>query len=252
MIPKAAARPLHRHPPFTVAGVLLRNRWVAAVVAALFVALAVAARIQGGGLLLSWDRPVQFAVEEHLRRPGLTTGVRALSQLGGLTVVVVGSAVLLLLAYRRCRPLASVLLVASTARPLLEFVLKEAADRARPDLGRLVPGNGPSFPSGHVMAAVALWGMLPAVVTLMTNRRLWWWLSVVTSGLVVTGVAFSRVYLGVHWFSDVVGALLIGYLYLAALEWLLVRRHRRSPCPALTDAGVTSRPPAGGSRRRPC
>jgi undecaprenyl-diphosphatase len=56
------------------------------------------------------------------------------------------------------------------------------------------------------------------------------------SATVIGLVAFSRVYLGVHWMSDVVGALVLGTLYLLAVEWLLDWHHRRRPCPGL-EAG---------------
>ena len=48
--------------------------------------------------------------------------------------------------------------------------IKAIVDRDRPDLERLVNGTGPSFPSGHVMAAAALWGLVPLVVTLYTRE----------------------------------------------------------------------------------
>src|SRR3546814_4403162 len=67
----------------------------------------------------------------------------------------------LLLVWHECRPLAWTLLAATAARPLLEWTLKELVDRPRPNIDRLVAGNGPSFPSGHVMAAIAIWGLLP-------------------------------------------------------------------------------------------
>ena len=145
--------------------------------------------------------------------------------------------------WHQCRALAWTLLAATAARPLLEWVLKELVGRARPDIDRLVPGNGPSFPSGHVMAAVAIWGLLPPVVALLTGRRSAWW-SVAISATVITAVAFSRVYLGVHWLSDVLAALLLGALYLLAVEALLEWHHRRRPCPAMDVAEGHAEPPA--------
>ena len=114
--------------------------------------------------------------------------------------------------WRRCRAVGVVVLVAMLARPLLEFTLKDVVGRDRPDLERLVNGIGHSFPSGHVMAAVALWGLVPLVVTLYTRDRRIWWASVVASATLIVAIGASRTYLGVHWFSDVVGGLIVGRL----------------------------------------
>jgi len=134
------------------------------------------------------------------------------------------------LTWRRCRAVGIAILVAALARPLLEFVLKLVVARDRPDLERLVTGRGFSFPSGHVMAAVALYGLLPLVVALFTRSRVLWWASVVASGLVIAAVAASRVYLGVHWFSDVVGSLLLGSFFLLGVEAVLGYVHRVDGC----------------------
>ena len=128
-------------------------------------------------------------------------------------------------------------MAASAARPAVEWVLKELVDRARPDIDRLVPGKGPSFSSGHVMAAIAIWGLLPPVVALVSGRhRARWW-----SETVIAAVAFRRVFLGVHWLTDVIGALLLGACTCWAVEW----HHRRQPCAPST---TPSTPP---TRRRP-
>ena len=121
-------------------------------------------------------------------------------------------------------------LVATFSRPLLEFAVKALVDRERPDLDRLVAGNGPSFPSGHVMASIALWGLLPLVVSLYTRRREVWWASVAVAGTLIAGIAASRVYLGVHWFSDVTAGLVVGAFFLIGVETLLHRQHVRHPC----------------------
>ncbi|MEO7836861.1 MAG: phosphatase PAP2 family protein, partial [Acidimicrobiales bacterium] len=162
-----------------------------------FVSLAIGAAVDNGSVLRTWDEPVtRFLMD--LRSPGMDGIVKALSGLGGVTVVSLLFVLLLLLVWHECRSLALVLLVASVGRPLLEWSLKSLVDRPRPDLGRLVPGNGPSFPSGHVMAAIAIWGLLPPVVALVSGRRAAWWWSVAISATVILVVAFTRVYLGVH------------------------------------------------------
>jgi undecaprenyl-diphosphatase len=227
---------LHGHPPLTPAAVLLRFQITVPLLVGGFVFLAVAASISDASLLLVWDEPVQRAVE-NARTPWLDTVVKAISQLGGTSIAVIGLLVLLVLVLAHCRSLALVLTLATVARPLIEWTLKRLVDRPRPNFEQLVHGEGPSFPSGHPLAAIALWGLVPPVVALLTHkRRLWWW-SVGVSVTVILLVAMTRVYLGVHWLSDVVAALLLGSLFLLAVEWLLDWHHDRMPCDAFIVGG---------------
>ena len=144
--------------------------------------------------------------------------------------------VLAAVSWRRCRAVATVILIATFSRPLLEFTLKAIVDRDRPDLERLVNGTGPSFPSGHVMAAAALWGLAPLVVTLYTRNRRIWWAATIASAPLILAIGASRTYLGVHWLSDVVAGFIVGAFFLRGAEWLLAQQHRRRPC-AATIAG---------------
>jgi undecaprenyl-diphosphatase len=222
-------RPLHDEPPVTPAGLLLRSPVTVPVIVGTFVVLALLASIAHGTVLLWWDEPIQRWVEAH-RSGTLDDFFGYMSRFGGLQVVVAGLALLLVLVWRTCRPLFVLLLAATLARPLIEWTIKALVDRDRPDLERLVGGNGPSFPSGHVMAAIALWGLVPPVVALVTQRRVWWWIATAVSATMILTVAASRVYLGVHWFTDVVAALLFGCIYLLVVEWLFHYGHRRYPC----------------------
>jgi undecaprenyl-diphosphatase len=228
---------LHCQPPLTPAIMLGRWRYFAGALALLWFALALAAWVDGGWLLLHWDEPVQRMVE-NLRTSDATAVVKRISFLGSTMAVLSLGAVLAVISWFRCRAVAIVVLVATLARPLLEFTIKALVDRDRPDLERLVNGTGPSFPSGHVMAAAALYGLVPLVVTLYTRNRRVWWTATIASGLLIVAIGASRTYLGVHWLSDVVAGFIVGAFFLRGVEWLLARQHRRRPCAALHLSSV--------------
>ena len=208
-----------------------RWRYGAVVLAVLLLSLAVGAFVKGGWLLLHWDEPVQRAVEDA-RSSGTTAIVKRISFLGSTIAVLTLGTVLAAVSWFRCRAVATVILIATFSRPLLEFTLKAIVDRDRPDLERLVNGTGPSFPSGHVMAAAALWGLAPLVVTLYTRNRRIWWAATIASASLILAIGASRTYLGVHWLSDVVAGFIVGAFFLRGAEWLLAQQHRRRPCPA--------------------
>jgi undecaprenyl-diphosphatase len=220
---------LHLRPPASPAKLLQGHRIIIPMILGVLAFLAIGAALGGGELLRTWDLPAQRAVE-GARTPWLNDLMASATQLGGHAAVVIGALALVALVWRRCHALAFVIVAATIGRPIVEFGLKALAGRPRPDLERLVPGNGPSFPSGHVLAAVALWGLLPPVVALLTKKRWVWWASVAVSWTVIALVAASRTYLGVHWLSDVVGGLLVGAFYLFGIERLLQWYHRRKPC----------------------
>jgi undecaprenyl-diphosphatase len=222
-------RNLHREPPITPAGVLLRYPWTLPTIIVLFAAMAIAASVANGALLRVWDEPVRDWVSDH-RTGALNTFFTNVTDLGSWQVVVIGLVVLLAIAWRTCAPMAGMLIVATLARPACEWLIKTGVGRERPSTGALVESGGPAFPSGHVMAAVALWGLVPPVVALVTHRRTLWWAASIVSGTIILLVAASRVYMGVHWLSDVIGALLFGAIYLLVIERLGDVSHRRYPC----------------------
>jgi undecaprenyl-diphosphatase len=225
---------VHTAPPFTPSSVLLRRRRLLIAMAALLVALATAAALGNGQALLTWDEPIQRGVEAN-RTSALNDMFLAVSRLGSTVFVLLAGTLGAILTWRRCRAVATALLVATFARPAIEFIVKGLVSRDRPDFDRLVAGTGYSFPSGHVMAAIALWGLLPVVVALYTRRRAIWWASVAVSATLIAGIAASRVYLGVHWFSDVTAGLVVGTFFLLGVDTVLVRAHRRYPCRMLAE-----------------
>jgi undecaprenyl-diphosphatase len=222
-------RNLHREPPLTPAGVLFRYPWTVPAIVLLFAAMATAAAVANGALLKVWDEPVRSWISGH-RTDALDSFFLTVTRLGSWQVVVIGLIILLALAWRVCAPMAGLLIIATLARPACEWLIKSGVDRVRPSEGALVDSGGPSFPSGHVMAAIALWGLVPPIVALVTNRRALWWAATFVSGTIILLVAASRVYMGVHWLSDAIGALVFGAVYLLVIERIGDASHRRYPC----------------------
>ncbi len=93
-------------------------------------------------------------------------------------------------------------------------LIKWLVDRARPDLEQLTGFAGPSFPSGHSAAAAATFAAIALVVGRGRSRGL---RAMVAGGAVTIAVAVAgtRVLLGVHWFTDVIAGLLVGWAWLA-------------------------------------
>ena len=108
-----------------------------------------------------------------------------------------------------------IIVAAVLMNPVFEVLYKELVDRARPDVAQLVPGNGPSFPSGHVLASAGFYGLIPFFAWEVVKVR--WVRSAVTmaSLFLIVSIAISRVYLDVHWTTDAVAGLLLGAVLVA-------------------------------------
>lgn len=243
-----APSPAHRlhHPLPVTPTTLYGHPHLLAGIIAVLAFLAAAAILTKGGLLLTWDKPIQQWIEDN-RSQELNKFFLTVSGLGSTSTVVLCGPILVALATLRCRAVGLTIALAILSRPLIEFTLKELVERDRPNFDRLVGGVGYSFPSGHPMAAIALWGLLPVVVALYTSRRSIWWASFVTSVTMILLIAASRTYLGVHWLSDVVAGILVGGVFLVGVEWVYHRAHHHRPCcghghahaetPELVEAG---------------
>ena len=136
-------------------------------------------------------------------------------------ILLIGAGSLLYLNRRRV----DALIVTLTVVPLASVAfLKMVIDRARPDF--FIVGSQPdsmSFPSGHAAFAILFGGILVVVVgDLIKSRRIRRSLQIFL-GLLILGVGISRVYLGVHWPSDVIGGYLFGGMALLGLVWLRSR-----------------------------
>jgi undecaprenyl-diphosphatase len=111
---------------------------------------------------------------------------------------------------------------------LLTQELKQIVDRARPPYEAVAATLGPSFPSGHSSTAAASWAAFALVATFWWGRRSWPLLAGLAVGIAVA-VAASRVLLDVHWTTDVIGGLALGWAWFAACALALSSRLLRPP-----------------------
>lgn len=97
---------------------------------------------------------------------------------------------------------------------ILNQILKRILQRPRPTEYRIVEETGYSFPSGHSMVSMAFYGYLIYLIyKYVKNKYLKWMLITLLSFLIVS-IGISRIYLGVHYTSDVIGGFLISISYL--------------------------------------
>jgi hypothetical protein len=140
--------------------------------------------------------------------------VTSLGEWGPL--LLVGAVVVLVEITRtRSRWVLPFLLVVVFGDKLLTETIKQGVDRVRPAIEPVAATLGPSFPSGHTSTAAAAWAAFALVAGRWLGRRAWPALAGVAVGIAVA-VAASRVLLDVHWLTDVIGGLALGWAWFAA------------------------------------
>ncbi len=157
------------------------------------------------------DQSVLDFVLDH-RTAGRSTLARVITQCGGtLAVTVVTVLVVVFAVFRRWWVLAAQSLLAGLGTTLLIVGGKAAFGRPRPpaetQLGVL---QNLSFPSGHALGSMVAAGLVLAMVFALTRTRWPRVVAVLIVALYVLAVGLSRLYLGVHWGTDVLGGWLLG------------------------------------------
>jgi undecaprenyl-diphosphatase len=148
---------------------------------------------------------------------------RVLDVAGGNVVCLVVVAVVFVLLRRRHHPLLAAYLVASAiGGVLISSLVKGFIDRQRPaTVGLLLGESTSSYPSGHATTSVAALGALGIVALAVLSPRIRVW---VASVLLLFGaiVGLSRVWLGVHWPTDVIGGWLLGASWTSLVAVLVI------------------------------
>ena len=174
----------------------------------------------GEGELTKLDTGAYLLFVQTLRQPWLTPYMESISELAQpVALLAMLLAVEAFAPGRRPGACAAVNLVCAVA---LNVLLKQLVQRPRPDGFRLIAETGYSFPSGHSMVAMAFYGLLAWMVWHYERDRFVRWLCVIGFGLVIALIGISRIYLGVHYASDVIAGFCVSLIWLALYTKLVV------------------------------
>lgn len=182
--------------------------------------------------VFAWDAPTMLAIHS-LQTPRLDWFMKASTMAGSYGATIVTVAVALKFRRRRHKDKLAALLVSVVGAATMNGLLKMFFARPRPSVfPPFSVEHTYSFPSGHTITAVALYGYL-AILLWPEGYRL---LALLVGSLIPI-VGFSRIYLGVHYPSDILGAMALGTLWVllvvAGLAWY---RHNHQLGPKLWNS----------------
>ena len=169
--------------------------------------------------------------------------ITLVTDLGESWTVAIVAAVVAIVDYVRTRNpwVAAFLLAVILGDKLLTEAVKQLVDRARPTIEAVAATLGPSFPSGHTSTAAASWAAFALVAGRWWGRRAWPILAGLAVGIAV-GVAASRVLLDVHWLTDVLAGLALGWSWFAVCAIAFGGRLLRFGAAAEGDPRPTTAP----------
>lgn len=181
--------------------------------------------------MLTFDHLVITAVQS-LMRPSITRWALVITDSGSAKFYLIFSALLVIYWLLRKHWTKAFILVACIGGAgVLNVLLKHLFARSRPDFFPVIMETGYSFPSGHAMGALCFYGLLAFFLSLKLNRGAARLLIYSLAAVYILLIGVSRVYLGVHYPSDVLAGYIAGSTWLffcLSLYFILTMRKKQS------------------------
>lgn len=149
-------------------------------------------------------------ISKYLIDDSITPITKIITQFGGAIFLILLSIIILItnkkVGLLVCGNLAIV--------TILNQILKNVVQRPRPNQFRLIDESGYSFPSGHSMVSVAFYGFLIYLIYKKVKNKYLKRISIILLSTLIALIGVSRIYLGVHYTSDVLAGFLVSISYL--------------------------------------
>ena len=161
-------------------------------------------------MLVGFDQPIQTAIRGDLPET-LTLLFRAITHLIDIPVIISWVLIVAFIFYRKQWKMETYLMLGNLALAgILIVTFKNIYQRPRPEILHLVEEKGFSFPSGHSLAVTIMVGTLIVILSQRIKNTVWRKIVQILLSLYIVSVLVSRIYLGVHYPSDVIASLCVG------------------------------------------
>lgn len=172
---------------------------------------------------LKIDKIAYTILVEKLRTPVLTILMKEITKLSNTLVIILLTIILSIFFLKKVKnkKLAILLPTNLITIAMINQILKILFRRERPIGYRIIEMNGYSFPSGHAMVSMAFYGLLIYIIYKMVKNKTLRNLLIFLNIIIIVLIGISRVYLGVHYLSDVLTGYSISIIYLLILIKIL-------------------------------
>ena len=160
------------------------------------------------------DKSGYNLISEYLISDNITPFVILITYLSSPYFLVILSTIIFLVLFTKNKKIGICIVINLGLVAALNFIFKHIMQRPRPDGYRLVAENGYSFPSGHSMISMAFYGFLIYLIHKNIKNRVLKIVLTLLLAIIILSIGISRIYLGVHYTSDVLAGFLVGLAYL--------------------------------------
>ena len=158
------------------------------------------------------DSVVYSFINRYFMNDNITIFIKIITWFGG--VIGIPIVCIILMFIFRDRKINTLMVINLIMVIIINNILKILFMRARPDINPLIVETSYSFPSGHSMIAMAFYGYLIYIINIYKlNVKVKYFFTILLSVLILV-IGISRIYLGVHYVSDVIGGFCFGIVYL--------------------------------------
>ncbi|HML57743.1 MAG TPA: phosphatase PAP2 family protein [Ferruginibacter sp.] len=174
-----------------------------------------------------WDEKVFLYVRSH-QSEWMTRLMKVFTFIGSAWVLVPAYLVLIVWAYYYLKNkwLSLHIFIIAVSSLLMMLMLKKIFKRQRPDESLIGEISGMSFPSGHSYMSFTFFGLLIYIIQRSSLTVMWKRILQLACLLIASTIALSRVYLGVHYFSDVLAGMSLGWIGLVLMGFVFYLWHR--------------------------
>ncbi len=160
-----------------------------------------------------------------LRNDTLTPIMKLITELSNTkTILIIAIILTILVSYLKNIKVAALIPVNLGIIAIINQILKFIFQRPRPNGFRLIEIGGFSFPSGHAMGSTAFYGLLIYLSYKLIKNKTLKTILIILNTLIIIGIGISRIYLGVHYCSDVVVGTCLSILYLMGFVKLIKKK----------------------------
>lgn len=171
--------------------------------------------------VISWVSSIQH--------PILTSMLIAITNIGSfLGTVIVWAIIVYVILSRKWYHEAIIVTFVTFSTPIVNIIIKHLFSRPRPDVNLLIEISGYSYPSGHTMYATSLYG-ITLILFWKRCKHAWQRILLLSITLImIISIAFSRIYLGVHYPSDTIGGFFLSLLIISLTLYIYLLIQERA------------------------